>query len=275
VVDVASEIVVVDNASTDGSAGLVRRNFPEVKLIEMDRNRGFGTAANAGIGATTGRWTLLLNPDAWPLDGALERLLEFGDAEPLLGVAAPLLVDMDERPQRSVFKYPRSALELGLWAALPHGSSAAYRAWRRAHSPLRLGSNNPASIREPEFPMGAALLLRREALAQVGGFDESFFMFAEDADLCVRLRAAGWSVAQYPAAHVVHVGGGSTRLDPERMHQELLRAWLRFLAKHRDLREAERARLFLARILRVRGRVRSAPASFASASAEELQRASR
>ena len=107
-------------------------------------------------------------------------------------------------------------------------------------------------MRPGEFLQGAALLLRRDAFEQVGGFDESFFMYGEDADLCARLRAAGWSVGLRPDARFVHVGGGSMREDSERMQLELLRSWLRLIVKLKGLDEAERSRRWLVRALRVR-----------------------
>ncbi|MBA2630181.1 MAG: glycosyltransferase family 2 protein [Thermoleophilaceae bacterium] len=247
VTDHGAEVVVVDNASPDGDAQLTRREFPHVNLIEQQRNSGFGAAANVGVAATTTRWILLLNPDAWPVEDAVERLVEFAEREPGLGAAGPLLFNLDGRTQRSTLKPPLSPAALAAWAAFPSAVSGAYTVWRRVTGPFRR-----KEVGDAEFLQGAALLVRSEAFAQVGGFDESFFMFGEDADLCARLRDAGWRVALCPAARFVHVGSGSTQLDHERMYRELLRSWLRLITKRKGLREAERARRWLLRALRLR-----------------------
>jgi N-acetylglucosaminyl-diphospho-decaprenol L-rhamnosyltransferase len=242
------EVVVVDNASPDGVAELPRGgSYPEVRLIRLSRNDGFGSAANAGVAATSGDWVLLLNPDAWPLDDGVERLLEFAESRPGLGAAGPLLVDADGQPQRSTIRPPLGAAPLALWVALPGGVSRLYETWRRATGVVRR-----SSVRPGEFLQGAALLVRRGAFEQLGGFDESFFMYGEDADLCARLRDSGWSVELCDSARFVHVGGGSTGSDPERMRLELLRSWLRLIAKLKGMRQAERARRWVLFVMRAR-----------------------
>jgi GT2 family glycosyltransferase len=261
VADCAGELVVVDNGSPEGETETLCAAFANVRLIERERNDGFGSAANAGVAATAGRWILLLNPDAWPAGDAVERLVRFAEEEPGLGVAGPLLFDQDGRPQRSTIRPPLSPAALALWAAFPRAVSRAYGVWRGA------APNNP---REAEFLQASALLLRREAFEQVGGFDESFFMYGEDADLCARLREAGWGVAVCPEARFVHVGGGSTSAEGGRMAIELLRSWLRLIAKRKSLRQAERARRWLLMALRLRRREPAAAAWLASGPAGDL-----
>ena len=255
------EVVVVDNGSPDGETGVRCGEFPEVRLIERPRNDGFGSAANAGVAATTGRWVLLLNPDAWPIDDAVERLVEFAESRPGLGAAGPLLFDADGQPQRSTIRPPLAPASLALWAAFPRALSGAYGMWRRATSVVRRDKMRPA-----EFLQGAALLLRRDAFEQVEGFDENFFMYGEDADLCARLREAGWGVELSPVARFVHLGGGSTRADTERMQLELLRSWLRLIAKLKGVGEAERARRWLLRTMRLRALASRGPRHRAIAS---------
>ncbi|HEU0023986.1 MAG TPA: glycosyltransferase family 2 protein [Thermoleophilaceae bacterium] len=241
------ELVVVDNASPSGDAELTRREFPQARLIELPRNLGFARAANIGVAAATSSWVLLLNPDAWPLEDGVERLLQFGEQNPGIAAAGPALLDPGGRPERSTLRAPLSAASLAAWAAFPGALTAAYSAWRRLSAPIRGGG-----VRAGEFLQGAVLLLRAEAFAQVGGFDEDFFMFGEDADLCERLRSAGWRIGLCPAARFVHVGAGSTHAEAERIYSELLRSWLRLIAKHDGLRQAERARRWLVRGLRIR-----------------------
>jgi GT2 family glycosyltransferase len=240
-------VVVVDNGPPGAETRAVCAEFPGVRLIERSRNEGFAKAANLGIGATASTWVLLLNPDAWPIEDAVEQLVAFAASRPGLGVTGPRLQGTDGEPQRSTIRPPLSPAALAAWGAFPQAVSAAYGIWRRASRLL------PRSeVGKAEFLQGAALLLRRRAFEQIGGFDESFFMYGEDADLCARLRAAGWTVELCPVASFVHVGGASTRSDPGRMRLEMLRSWLRLIAKLEGIGEAERARRWLLYALRVR-----------------------
>lgn len=230
------EVVVVDNASSDGSAELVRRRFPSARLIELETNVGFGAACNEGMRIASGRYFLLMNPDAWPVGDAVERLARFADARPELAAAGPRLRSLDGRVQRSAFGYPTA-----LWLGLPAVTSMPRR-------------REPSNLRRRRiFLVGTALLLRRQAVADVGGFDDRFFMFNEEIDLCWRLNEAGWAVELCPEATFVHVGGASTRAVWPEMYREQLRGHLLFLAKHRGLRQAELARRVLLASTRLRG----------------------
>ena len=241
------DVIVVDNGSSSGETRLVCSEFPTVRLIERSSNEGFGTAANVGIAASEAPWILLLNPDAWPQGDAIDRLVRFAKRRPRVGAAGPLLSGLDGRPQRSAIRPPLGPAALALWAASPRAVSGAYGLWRSATAFAR---RRP--VRTVEFLQGAVLLLRREAFDEVRGFDESFFMYGEDADLCARLRDAQWEVVLCPDARFVHVGGGSTGRNPERMRIELLRSWLRLIAKRKGMEEAERARRWLLLALRLR-----------------------
>jgi GT2 family glycosyltransferase len=240
------ELVVLDNGSPD--PGGLPDGLGDIRLIRRPRNDGFGSAANEGVAATAGRWVLLLNPDAWPIDDGIERLVEFAESRPGLGATGPLLFDEDGQPQRSTIRPPLGAASLAIWAAFPKAVTRAYAVWRRVTGALGRGRMRP-----DEFLQGSALLVRRDAFERIGGFDENFFMYGEDADLCARLRDAGWGVELCRAARFVHVGGGSSRSEPADMHVELLRSWLRLIAKLRGTREAERARRWLLRAMRARG----------------------
>ena len=242
------EVVVVDN----GSESEPDVTGEAVRLIGRSRNDGFGTAANVGVAATSGRWVLLLNPDAWPIEDGIERLAEFAESRPGLGAAGPCLFDPAGDPQRSTIRPPLGAAPLAVWVAFPGAVTSLYGTWRRATGVVRR-----KQVRPTEFLQGSALLVRRDAFDQVGGFDESFFMYCEDADLCARLRGVGWEVELCTAARFVHVGGGSTDSDSDRMEFELLRSWLRLIAKHRGIRHAERARRWT--LLAVRARALASP----------------
>jgi GT2 family glycosyltransferase len=240
------ETVVVDHGSTDGTLALVRERFPEVRVIEQ-ANLGMGAGNNAGLRATSARYTLLLNSDAWVLGDAVERLAAFSDAHPDAAVVGPRLLNVDGSLQRSVRGEPtvwRLATEYLFLRKLAPRSDAlnGFYGAGFAHD----------EVREVESLQGAALFVRRAAVEEVGLFDEDFFMFSEETDWLHRFRQAGWKVLFIPDAEVVHVGGAS---HGGRLYDENLRGILRFLEKNRGLGEAERARLLMLWSLRLRGLV--------------------
>jgi GT2 family glycosyltransferase len=242
----AREVVVVDNGSTDGTVELVRERFPHARLLERP-NRGYGAGMNAGMEVASGRWFLILNADAWALEGALARLEAFGDAHSRAAVVAPRLRNPDGTLQRSARGFPtlwRLATEYLFLRKLAPRS--------RALNGFYSGDFAHDEPRAVDWAMGSCLLVRREAVDEVGGFDESFFMFSEETDWCWRFRAAGWQVWFCPDAEFVHVGGAS---HGGRLYRENLRGHLRFLAKHRGPRYAERARRLLLASLRLRARL--------------------
>jgi GT2 family glycosyltransferase len=238
------ETIVVDNGSTDGTVDFVRERFPEARVVEQG-NVGLAAGWNAGIAVASGRWFLILNADAWLTEGSLERLVAFGDSRPDAAVVGPRLLNTDGSLQRSVRAVPtlwRLATEYFFLRKLAPRSRLlnAFYAGGFAHD----------EVREAEVLMGSCLLVRREAVEQVGPADESFFLFSEETDWCQRFRDAGWRVLFFPGAECVHVGGAS---HGGRLYRENLRGHLRFLAKHRGVAYAERARRLLRLALRLRG----------------------
>jgi GT2 family glycosyltransferase len=241
------ETIVVDHGSTDGTLELVRERFPEARLIEQD-NKGLGGGSNAGMRIASGDYFLLLNSDAWALEDGAERLAAFADEHPEAAVAGPRLLNPDGSLQPSVRGFPsvwRLATEYFFLRKLAPRSRAlnAFYAAGFAHD----------EVREAEFVMGSVMLVRREAADTVGLFDEDFFMFSEETDWCYRFRQAGWKVLFTPDAEFVHVGGATTRQNWGPMFREQVRGHVRFLAKHRGPKEAERARRLLLGSLRMRG----------------------
>jgi N-acetylglucosaminyl-diphospho-decaprenol L-rhamnosyltransferase len=242
VVRSADDVIVVDNASADGSPGMVRDRFPTVRLIELHENRGFGTAANEGIRSASGRYVLLLNPDAWPLPGAVDALFKCGEAGDRIGVVGPRLVDPNGNPQPDRLGYPTA------WST---GAPAVTSQPRSLHRALVGAAARTRRVplrrtgAKPFFSPGAALLLRRDAFDVVGGFDTDFFMFYEELDLAWRMWQAGWRTRFCGPATFIHVGGASTRPAWTRMYREQLRSHLRFLAKHEGVGRAEWARRLL------------------------------
>jgi N-acetylglucosaminyl-diphospho-decaprenol L-rhamnosyltransferase len=240
------EVIVVDHGSTDGTLELVRERFPEARMIEQE-NRGMGGGNNAGMRAARRPYALLLNSDAWVVGDAVERLAAYLDAHTRVAVAGPRLQNPDGSLQRSVRGFPtlwRLATEYFYLRKLAPRSNLLNAFYG--------GGFRYDETSEVETLYGAALLVRREAADQVGLFDEAFFMFSEESDWTYRFRQAGWGVAFVADAEVVHVGGAS---HGGKLYVENLRGLLRFFAKHRGVREAERARRLLLASLRVRSLV--------------------
>jgi GT2 family glycosyltransferase len=200
-----AETVVVDNGSTDGSIELVRERHADVKLIVCERNRGYGAAANRAIAACGSAHVLLLNSDTVLAADALPALESYLVDHPRAAVVGPRLVYPDGTLQRSTYPNPSVADtllgETGLHlltSRVPYLRDRSLRTWRHDVA------------RAVPWVLGAALALRREAFEAVGGFDESFFLYGEEVDLCRRLAVAGYETHFAPVTTVVHVGGAST-----------------------------------------------------------------
>ena len=191
-----NEVIVVDHGSRDGTLELVRERFPEVRVIQQE-NRGMGGGNNAGMRAAQGRYTFLLNSDAWVVGDALDRLAAYLDAHPDVAVAGPRLTNPDGSLQRSIRGFPT------LWRV-----ATEYFFLRKLAPRSRLlnafygGGFRHDQTREVETLYGAALLVRREAADAVGLFDERFFMFSEETDWTYRFHQAGWTVAFVAEAEV-------------------------------------------------------------------------
>jgi len=238
------ETVVVDNGSVDGTVEFVRERYPDVRLVESE-NRGLGAGWNIGIRETTTTYVLLLNADAWMTEGSLERLVDFADGRPRAAVIGPRLRNLDATLQRSVRGFPtvwRLATEYLFLRKLAPRSSAL--------NAFYAGGFDHDEVRSVEVVMGACMLLRRDAVEQVGECDEDYFLFSEETDWCFRFREAGWEVVFFPGAECFHVRGAS---HSGRLYRENLRGHLLFLEKHRGPRVAERARRLLLVSLRLRG----------------------
>jgi N-acetylglucosaminyl-diphospho-decaprenol L-rhamnosyltransferase len=218
-------VAVVDNASSDGSAGLVRERFPSVKLIANHENRGFGAANNQAIQATEGDYVLLVNPDCEVGPGSLDGFQRFMETHPRAAVAGGRLRYADGAFQHSSFRFP-SLFQVYL-DFFPLN-------WRLTES--RLNGRYPKEDDERAFqidhPLGAFMCVRRAAAEEVGLFDEGFFMYAEEVDWCFRFKRAGWEVWHCPDALAVHHGGQSTRQRAAAMFVELHRSRMRLYRKH-------------------------------------------
>lgn len=222
------EVLVVDNASADGTAECVRSRFSRVRLITNPRNAGFGAALNIGLRQTAAPYVLWLNPDAELLDDRFPQLLEYLGSNPTVGILGPQLVDPDGKRQLSCRSFPSYR------TALFHRYSFLTR-WlpKNPYSREYLHSDweGPAP-RDVDWVSGACFVHRRQVSEELGGLDERFFMYCEDVDFCLRARQRGWMTRYHPAARVLHRIGTSTRRERPRMILERHRSMWRYYLKH-------------------------------------------
>ena len=222
--DVPYEIIVVDNASVDGSVEMLRE-FPQVKLVESEKNLGFAAANNRGLALSSGRYLLLLNSDTVLRKGALQELVDFLETHPGVGVVTGRLMYGDGSFQHSAFSFPTLWMTFFDFFPLNH---------RFVDS--RLNGRYPkgayAAPFEIDHPLGACMMVRREVLEQVGPLSEDYFMYCEEIDWCLRIKAAGWRIYCQPKAEIVHYGGQSTRQFWADMFIELHRSRFRLFRRH-------------------------------------------
>ena len=212
-----AEVVVLDNASEDGSAAAVRERFPDVRVIAQESRGGFGANHNTVIRATTGRYVYVLNEDTTSDDWAFDRIVAYLDAHPRVAALGPRIVYPDGRLQDSAWRFPTPLVStLGLLTV----------------GKLGVKQSHGDGAHPVDWVMGAALVLRRDALEQVGLFDEEFFLYSEEVDLQFRLHQAGWEVHYYPAATVVHHESQFSAEIPERRINEMWRSRHRYWRKH-------------------------------------------
>lgn len=225
--DVQAEIIVVDNASWDDSVAMVKREFPEVKLIENRLNEGFGKAHNRAAQVAQGRYLLLLNSDARAHPGALKQLVDYADAHPDVGIIAPKVLNPDGSLQYSCRRFP--VYEAGLFRNTLLGRLFPQNRFVRDYL---MTDFDHAHTMEVDWVSGCAMLIRRETWHQLGGFDEQFFMYCEDVDLCWRAHEAGWKVVYHPDAIVTHAIGRSTDKAVNAMIRQFHHSHRLFFQKH-------------------------------------------
>jgi len=221
------KVIVVDNASSDGSVAMVQAEFPSVVVQANKTNVGYGMAANQAIAILKARYVLLLNADTLLKPGALQAVSSYLDFHPQAAIVGPRLLEPDGRQQISCHPFPsplNTLLEISILGRLIHYipilRGRYLCTWTHAHA------------RVVPWVGGAALGLRREAFQAIRGFDESFFMYSEEVDLCYRLKNAGWQVHFAPVATVVHVGGVSTAQDRTHMNMQLFASIILFYQRH-------------------------------------------
>jgi len=201
------EVIVIDNASSDGSAEMIRAEFPSVRLITNDSNLGFGRANNQGMRVARGRYFLLLNSDTLVIDDCVSRLVKFMESNPQVGVAGCKLLFEDLTLQGSCSRFPSIKIalleDLMLYKFLS----------RRRQGELLLGGYWAHDrTRDVDAVWGAAMLLRREVFDQTAGFDERIFMYGEDLELCMRVRDLGWRITFAHDCRIIHLNHKSAEI---------------------------------------------------------------
>lgn len=234
------EVVLVDNASNDDTVDAVTSSLAHVRVIRLEENAGFARAANRGIAETSGRFVLLVNSDADLSRDSVSNLSAILEARPDAGAVGAALVGPDGELQFSCGRFlnpvNQCAESLGL-AKLVQVS------WlRRTYSSSELCGEAVAV----DWCVGACLMIRRSALDDVGVFDERFFMYSEDEDLCLRLHRSGWTVLYAPKVTVAHLGGGSARRVLDRMRSEARASQNAFMRKHFGVSSALSFRMLMA-----------------------------
>ena len=215
------EIIVVDNASSDGSADMLTREYPSVRLIANSENRGFGAANNQGFAVMKGKYALLINTDAVLTEGAAGKLWSFAEANPRAAIVCGQLLNADGSKQNSVAAFPTLLTLASNTSLLEYFFPGKYPSKRYDHQgPLEVDS-----------AIGACMMIRKKALDEVSFFDERYFFFFEETDLAFAMKRAGWKVYQVPDALIYHLQGQSighhtqSRIEFYRSRYQFLRKW--------------------------------------------------
>ncbi|MGE5602048.1 MAG: glycosyltransferase family 2 protein [Nitrososphaerales archaeon] len=224
-----AEIIVVDNASSDGTTQMVASEYPCVRLLANADNRGFTGGNNDGLRLASRAFVLFLNPDTVVQDGALDRMLGYLSAHPEVGVVGPRLKYGDGTLQSSRRRFPTLATALFESTPLAWHWPPERNPWARRYHMADIPADR---TQEVDWLVGAALLTRREVLAQAGAFDEGYFMYSEELDWQRRVRQAGWKVVYLPEAVIVHYEGKSSGQATASRHIRFNRSKVRYFRKH-------------------------------------------
>lgn len=241
------EVIVVDNASSDGSVAMVEREFPQVRLVANSDNRGFAAANNQGMARAKGRYILLLNSDTMVLDDVIAATLRYAEAHEEAAVVGCRVLNADRSLQPTCFMYP-SLLNMLL------SSSYLYKLFprNRFFGRERMTWWDRNDIRDVDVVTGCFMVVRKKAIEEIGRMDEGFHMYGEETDWCYRFKQAGWRVVFTPAGQIVHYGGASSRQKPAQMALQLRGSILLFLRKHRGRLTYRAARILVALFFFVR-----------------------
>jgi len=229
-IGVKFEVIVVDNASSDGSQEMIQEQFPQAIVIANKTNRGFAAANNQGIAVSHGQYVLLLNSDTVILDDAIDKMVAFADTQSKAGMVGCRVLNPDRSLQRSCFMFP-SVLNTALWVSYLFKVFPRSRFFGRDRMTWWDGDD----VREVDVLTGCFMLVRREAMEQVGPMDEQFFMYFEETDWCYRFKKSGWKVMFTPNADIVHLGGASSKKVRTGMVNQWRKSMLLYYKKHKSL----------------------------------------
>lgn len=235
------EVIYVDNASTDGSLDMVTEKFPQVKIIKNHENKGFTTTNNQGIEIADGRYILLLNSDTIVIDNAIAKTVRFADKHPEAAIVGCKILNPNKTLQRSCFMNV-SILNLLLSAIYLHKIFSKNKFFGREW--ITWWDYN--ETREVDAVIGCYALVRKEAIDQVGTFNEIFFIYSDEADWCFRFRKSGWKVLFTPEAEIIHYGGQTVKCMKERFLFQLFGSKLIFMKLHRNKLAFSVARFLIA-----------------------------
>ena len=235
--DLVIETIVVDNNSGDGTAEMIKCNFPEVTFIKAGTNVGFARANNMGLKVAHGNYILFLNPDTLILKGTLQRLTNFIVNNPDVGIVGPRMNDPDGTVQTFGPQWPLTPLHILLSILFVSEES-------KKRFPRVLSVHNPETSGTVIKLCGGCMLLPKDIAVRVGGFDDRFFMYAEDTDICEKVRRAGRKVYYLSDAHIIHFGGASTPLNSPFSILMMRESTERYIAKYYGI-----AGVFLGRLI--------------------------
>jgi GT2 family glycosyltransferase len=226
--DIEFEVIVVDNNSKDHSQEMLKRDFPQVQLIENKRNVGFSRACNQGIKRGQGRYILLLNPDTEFTPGGFKKMIDFMDSKPEVGICGPKMVNEEGKLQFSCRSFP------SYLTAISSSQSILNRIFPENFLSQKylLKEKDHSQIGEVDWVSGSCLLAKREMFEKIGLLDERFYMYVEDVDLCYRAKKSGFSVFYFPPVTVIHHIGKSTQKKKFTMLLEHHRSMYYFYRKH-------------------------------------------
>lgn len=247
--NVEFEVIVIDNASSDGSVDMLKSEFPQVVSIENSVNRGYAVAVNQGIAVAKGRYVLALNSDIIICDNAIEKTIRYADKHLEAAVIGCQVWEDSDTIQTTCFRFP-NAINLFL---LMFGLAKIFK-YNRVLGRERMLWWNRKSERQVDVISGSFMLVRQEAIEQVGGMDEDYFLYYEETDWCYRFKQAGWEMRFWPGAKIIHDHGGrnSSKQEAVKMYVQMQKSCFIFFKKQRNLVSCISARLIMSLSLALR-----------------------
>lgn len=266
--DLKSQIIVVDNHSSDDSIPVAKQLFPKVHYIINSFNGGFAKANNQGLQSATGKYILFLNPDTQVQKDSIHQLIQFMEQNPRAGIVGGRLIYPDGEPQYSHFGFPapvtfkriveQEYLTPGKgsnpWQAGEYRFARLLQKWNILSSPVPVYEDLELNIPVPlqiDYPVGACFLVGKEVVEQLKGFDERFFLYCEEADFCYRAKQNGWKVYSIPQATIIHYGGASSSKISDKRFQIWAKSQCRYIRKYYGWVPALKVRFLLNRFPRV------------------------